>query len=511
MITDRPEASASGGEERASTRTIDTKGRSLRAFAARGVIVNTLFDLGVSGLNLIRGFIVAALISSTDYGIWGVLVVSLGVLARLKMVGISDKYIQQEEPDQELAFQKAFTLEILITVAAMVPIAAALPVVAVIYGHWSLVAPGLVLITMLMAGALQSPLWVFYREMDFLRQRTLGVVEPVVGFVVAVVLAAFGAGYWSLAIGMVAGAWAGAVVALRLSPYPLRWRYDRGSLKVYASFSGPIFLATVCTVVLANGAAIAVNAHLGLAAVGAVALAGNITVFANRVDDLVSGTLYPAICAMQNRMDLLRESFVKSNRLALMWAMPFGVGLGLFTPELVHFVIGDKWDGAIRILQVTGIIAGINHIGFNWDDYFRARGETRPIAVVTVAMTVVTLGVGIPLLFTDRLTGLAIGLAAGSAVSLVFRSYYLARLFAGFRFVSHAARAILPSLPALAAVLLIRAIHGGGETAGFAIVQVVVFIVVTIVATWQIERSLLREAIGYVLSRPAPTTPVSGI
>ena len=53
------------------------------------------------------------------------LVVSLGVLARLKMVGISDKYIQQEEPDQELAFQKAFTLEILITVAAMVPIAAA--------------------------------------------------------------------------------------------------------------------------------------------------------------------------------------------------------------------------------------------------------------------------------------------------------------------------------------------------------------------------------------------------
>jgi O-antigen/teichoic acid export membrane protein len=488
--------------EEQSTRRIDTKGRTLRAFAARGVIVNTAFDLGVSGLNLIRGFVVAALITSTQYGIWGVLVISLGVLARLKMVGISDKYIQQEEPDQELAFQKAFTLEVLMSAAAMVPIAGALPVVALVYGQWALVAPGLLLITMLMADALQSPLWVYYRDMDFVRQRTLGVVEPVIGFIVAIALAIIGAGYWSLAVGMVVGAWAGAIVALRLSPYPLKWRYDHGSMKIYASFSGPIFLATACTVLLANGSAIVVNAHLGIAAVGAVALAGNITVFANRVDDLVSGTLYPAICAMQDRMDLLRESFIKSNRLALMWAMPFGVGLGLFTPELIHYVIGHKWDGAIRILQVTGIIAGVNHIGFNWDDYFRARGQTRPVAVATVLMTVATLGVGIPLVFTDGLTGLAIGLAVGGVVNLIVRSIYLARLFEGFRFVSHAARAMLPSLPGLVAVLLIRFAHSG-ETVGWAIGEFLVFIAVTIVATWMIERSLIREAIGYVLSRPA--------
>jgi O-antigen/teichoic acid export membrane protein len=344
--------------------------------------------------------------------------------------------------------------------------------------------------------------------MNFVRQRSLGVVEPVVGFIVAIVLAVLGAGYWALAVGMVAGAWTGAIVALRLSPYPLKWRYDHGSMRIYASFSGPLFLATAFTVLLANGTAIAVNAHLGLAAVGAVALAGNITVFANRVDDLVSGTLYPAICAMQERMDLLRESFIKSNRLALMWAMPFGVGLGLFTPELVHYVIGNKWDGAIRILQVTGIVAGINHIGFNWDDYFRARGETRPVAVATVAMTVATLGVGIPLLFTDGLTGLAIGLAVGGVVNLIVRSIYLARLFEGFRFVSHAARSMLPSLPGLVVVLLMRLAHSG-ETVAWAIGEFLAFIAVTIVSTWLIERPLLKEAVGYVLSRPAPTEPAS--
>jgi O-antigen/teichoic acid export membrane protein len=479
-------------------RKIDTRGRSLRAFAARGVLINTVFDVGVSSLNLVRGFAMAALISTTDYGVWGVLVISLGVLARLKMVGISDKYIQQEEADQELAFQKAFTLEVLISVAAMIPILLALPVIALIYGQWDLVAPGVLLITMLLADALQSPIWVHFRSMNFLRQRTLSSYEPVVGFVVAIGLGIAGAGYWALAVGMVVGAWVGAIVTMVKSPYPLRWRYDRGSMKMYASFSGPIFLATAATVLLANGTAIAVNAHLGLAAVGAMALAGNITAFASRVDDLVSSTLYPAVCAMQDRLDLLRESFVKSNRLALMWAMPFGVGLGLFTPELVHFVIGEKWHDAVRLLQVTGVVAGISHIGFNWDDYFRARAQTRPVAVYAVLGSAAMLAAGIPLLLTHGLTGLAIGIAFGGVVQLVIRSWYLAQLFDGFRFVSHAARAVLPSVPALAIVLVIRALAPGNDSAGMAAAQLAAYLVVTILATWRLERSLLREAVGYL-------------
>ena len=33
---------------------------------------------------------------------------------------------------------------------------------------------------------------------------------------------------------------------------------------------------------------------------------------------------------------------MKSKRLALMWGMPFGVGLALFGPDLVEFVLGSN-------------------------------------------------------------------------------------------------------------------------------------------------------------------------
>jgi O-antigen/teichoic acid export membrane protein len=482
-------------------------------YAARGVLVNTGFDIALSGLGLVRGFVLAALLSRSAYGVWGVLVVSLGVLARLKLVGISDKYVQQDETDQELAFQRAFTLELLVTVAAMVPIAATLPVVAIVYGHWDLVPPGLVLITVMLAGAFQAPFWVYYRQMDFVRQRALAAIEPVVGFVIAVGLAIAGLGYWALAIGVVAGAWSAALVAIVTSPYPLRWRYDRGALKVYVSFSAPIFIATLCSIVLANSAAIASNAHLGLAGVGAVALSATIIAFSSRVDDLVSGTLYPAICAMQNRLDLLRESFVKTNRLALMWAMPFGVGLALFASDLVVFVLGDKWQPAVILLQINGLAAAIAHVGFNWDDYFRARSETRPIAVASVASTITFLAVGIPLLFKYGLAGLAIGIAAQALVQLCFRAWYLSHLFEGFRFVRHGARAILPTVPAALAVLLMRVVETGQRNVAAAIVELIVYVGLVVGATWLFERRLIREAIGYLIRRraaiPVPTAGVA--
>jgi O-antigen/teichoic acid export membrane protein len=488
------EASQAG----AAVRSIDTGGRALRAFAARGVLINTGFDIGLSALSLVQGLVLAALLTRGDYGVWGVLLVSLGVLARLKMVGISDKYIQQDDPDQELAFQRAFTLELLMTAAMIVPLAAALPVIAVVYGQWKLVPPGAVLLTVMAADALQAPFWIYYRRMDFLRQRKLQAVQPIVTFVATIALAAAGLGYWALAIGVVAGAWAGAAAALVTCPFALRWRYDRGALGKYATFSGPIFVATACGVVLANGTMITTNAHLGLAGVGAVTLAGTITAFTTRVDDVIGTTIYPAICAVQNRLELLRESFVKANRLALMWAMPFGVGLALFASELVRFGIGEKWRPAVTLLQVTGLVAAISHIGFNWDDYFRARAQTVPIAVSSLISTAVVLGVGLPLLFVDGLTGLAIGIAAGALTNLLIRAVYVSRLFEGFAFARHALRAVLPTVPAVAVVLVARALWSGPRSASAAVIQLVAYVLVTVAATWLAERSLLREVLGYV-------------
>ena len=240
---------------------------------------------------------------------------------------------------------------------------------------------------------------------------------------------------------------------------------------------------------------------LGLAGVGAIALAATIGHFAQRVDEIVTGTIYPAICAVRDSSELLFESFVKSNRLALMWGVPFGVGIALFAPDLVEFGIGDRWQPAVGLIQVFGLIAAADQIGFNWDAYFRASDRTRPIAIVSLINMAVFGAVTIPLLFAYGLDGYAAGMAILTAVSLAARTFFLSRLFSHFAFLRHALRAIAPIVPATAAVLGIRLLESGERTISMALGEAVVFIAVAAAATFALERPLIREVASY-LRRP---------
>jgi PST family polysaccharide transporter len=485
----------------ARSREFDTGGLSLRGFAARGIAINTGFNVGLTVLQLVRGFALAAFLTRTDYGVFGVLAVTLGVLSRLKIVGVGEKYIQQDELDQELAFQHAFTMEAIVTAIVTIPLLVALPVVAVAYGHWNVVPPGAALLLVLPAGVLQVPLWTYYRRMRFLSAGLLQAIDPVVGFVATLAAAILGAGYWSFAIGALAAAWSTAAVAIWVSPYPLRLRYDKRIMRVYLDYSWPLLVTAASSLVLANSATLATNATLGLAGVGAAALAANITLFTNRVDDIVSSTLFPAICAVKGRVELWRESFTNVNRLALMWAMPFGVGVALFCGDLVRFGLGARWHAAVQLLQITGVVAAIGHIGFNWDDYYRADGNTRPVAVASGASAISFVLIGVPLTLSFGLRGLAGGIAVQALVNLAFRSYYLNRMFHGFAFMRHAWRAIMPTVPAVAVVLLMRLAERGHRTFALALVEFVSYVLVTAGATWLFERRLLHEAAGYMLER----------
>jgi O-antigen/teichoic acid export membrane protein len=328
--------------------------------------------------------------------------------------------------------------------------------------------------------------------MDFVRQRVLLAVDPCVAFVVTIALAAGGMGYWCLIVGAIAGAWTGALVALRACPYPLRVRLDRRTAREYFSFSWPLFVAGIGAIVIAQGSVLG----------GSYGLAVSISSFTDGADSIITQTLYPAICAVRHRVDLLHESFVKSNRLALMWGMPFGLGLTLFAPDLVHFVLGEQWHPAIIVMQAFGLITAISQIGFNWTAFMRAVNYTKPMAIVAGVTAGSFVAITIPLMLIDGLTGYAIGMLANVLASLAARTYFLTKLFSGFQMLWHAARAIAPSVPAVLVVLLMHTLDQGQRSLMLAAGEVAVYVVTTIIATLILERALLREIAGYL--RPAP-------
>ena len=500
----------SGALETRRERLVSIAGGSLRSYTASGMAMNAVWAIALQGLAFLRGFLVARFLAPSDYGIWSIIILGYLVIGRLKAVGIGDKYIQQDDPDEEAAFQKAFTLEAMMTGGMLVVLALLTPVLAAMYRAPQIILPGLVLLASMVGGIFQTPVWAYARDLDFKRTRRLSAIDPVVGIVVTVASAVAGLGYWSFALGSFFGAWSGALVILRHSPYKLRLRYDKGTAKEYFHFSWPLLMTSISNSILIQTTTLFARASVGFAGLGAMSLANTIRTYTAFADGIISSTMYPAVCAVKDKRELMHESFVKSNRLALMWGMPLGVGVALFAGDLLRYGFGTQWLYATVLFQSVGLVSAMGHIAFNWDDYLRATNHTKWIASYAW-LGLIGWGIGpLPLMLAYGLNGYAHGLFIVGAITLAMRGYYMRRLFPGFALIPHVVRAITPTVPAVAVVLCLRLAEPFSRSLAVALAELAVYLGVTLLATWLAERALLREAIGYLRSaravRTAPAT-----
>jgi O-antigen/teichoic acid export membrane protein len=483
---------------------VDPSVTSLRHHAARGTLINSAFQVGLYGLGTLERIAVAVWLTRSEYGMWGVLMAALLALTWIKNWGIADKYIQQSEPDQEAAFQKAFTLELGLSIAFYGLVAVALPIYALAYGRPEIIVPGLVLAIAMPITAFEAPAWIPYRRMQYARQRVLSSIDPVMTAVCSVGLAAAGLGYWGLILGGLAGSLAGAIICTITSPYRLRLRFQRGTVREYWGFSWPLMGFTLCGVVILQGSTLAANHVVGLAVIGAIGMAANIAGLSDGVDSIVSQTIYPAACAVAHRLDTLSEVFIKSNRIALMWAIPATVGVALFASDFVHFVLGDEWHSAVGLLAAVSLTCGIGQVGFNWGIFLRAVNDTKPIFRARVVEVAVFLVISLPAILAFGLTGYAIGFAAMTISQVILRGYYMRRLFGSFSPARQLARSVIPVIPPVALVLLIRHGVGTDRSPALAVAELALYCAAAIVSVVLIERSLVRESLGYLKRARGP-------
>jgi O-antigen/teichoic acid export membrane protein len=482
----------------------------LRARVVRGTVINATILGLVDALVLAQGLIVTRLLGPEAIGLYGVVTVTAITVISLKRVGIDEAFVAQEAADQETEFQHAFTLELLLSAAFALILLAAAPVVAAVYDDDRLLALTAATAYLPLAFALQSPAWVFFRRMDYARQRLLQAVVPVVAFAVTVPLAAAGVGVWSLVIGPAVGNLAGVGAALAASPYRLALRYDRTVARRYLRFSVPVFVSLVAALVVAQGQILAFDVDRGLEWVGFVTLAATLSRYIDRADTIVTSTIYPAICAIRGRTSALEELFVRSNRATLLWVLPACAGAVLFAGDLIAFVLGDAWRPARSLIQGLAIATALGQFGFNWFSFYRAHERTRPPAVEAAVAAVAFCALALPGLAVAGVTGFVVGRCAGVAVQLGVRARYVRALLPGVRARDLLARSCVPTVAGAAAVLALRAaLWGSGRPEAQAIAELVLFCAVVVVTSLRLERGLIAELIAAV-RRAGPAQQQAG-
>jgi len=473
---------------------------SLRAVTARGGALNAAFLTSAEALLLLQGLLATALLGPSAIGLYGVVTTTAITIVALRRVGIDEAFVQQAAENQETEFQRAFGVELAIGLAGSLLIALLAPLLAAAYADVRLLALTLAVAYLPVAFALQAPQWIFFRRMDYLRLRLLQGIVPLVTVLVTVPLLLAGVGVWALVIGPLCAHAAAVLAAALASPYRLRPRLERAAVRRYLRFSWPVFVTGLAALAVAQGqVAVFGLSGDGLAAAGWITLAATLTRYADRADQIVATTIYPAIVRVRDRVDVLEELFAKSNRLTLMWAFPFGAGLVLFGPDLVGFVLGDEWEPAVVLLGGLAAATALQQLGYNWFAFFRARGESRPQAVESAVFAGSFAVLAIPGALAWGSWGFVAGRLACTACVLAVRRAYVRRLLPAVRFGALARRAALPVAAATLPVLGLRlALWGGERPLAQALGELALWTAGLVLATRRFEAGLLRELWGYL-------------
>ncbi|MEY2590386.1 MAG: hypothetical protein QOJ67_2370, partial [Acidimicrobiaceae bacterium] len=104
-------------------------------------------------------------------------------------------------------------------------------------------------------------------------------------------------------------------------------------------------------------------------------------------------------------------------------------------------------------------------------------------------------------LLSHGLTGFGYAMLCSTVAAMTVRLVYLAKLFPARSIAVHVARSFLPTLPAAAVILLEREVLGFDDSVTRLVLEVAAYGVLVLATTWVTERSLLREAVGYLRQR----------
>lgn len=473
----------------------------LRPKIASGSVINLGFALANGCLFVLNLLVMTRLLDPEQFGLFSIALAFVEAIILLSDFGVAEKFVQDISDEPDRAYRLALTANLCFSLGMLAVILVLAPVLAWVYGRptlWPLLS---LCSYSAFTGTLLMPLALYYRRLQFLRQRLFPTFGRLVGLGVMALLAWQGLGVWSLPLGGLASLVATAVPLWLSAPIPRGGLcFDWSASRAYWRFGANLWAARLGAVLTQHGAILFLSVKLSFVQLGQFKLSETVASIAFLVQLSLAQTVYPILCRMQQAPQQRRQVFVLLSKIGQAWAMPVGLGLVIFSADLVRHVFGSKWSGMELLLVIQGSAVIIGSIGHSWDAFMRSTGNSRPLLVGSLLLAGTFAAVFVPAVLLWGVPGIAVGIGAVVLGGLALKQHYMNRLFAPISLV----RIVLPELLAGAvsggAVMVWKLASGSASTsASMWLAQVAAFMLGYCGLAALLDRTLARQALAFLI------------
>jgi O-antigen/teichoic acid export membrane protein len=377
-----PRILSPGYEHQVSEQSDRTGNPDFARHAAKGVAWTMLETWGQQALQLLFFVVLSRLVGPEGYGILGLaLVVNVVGEVLITNGGWGDAVTRQSDPSPALldsVFWTTMGLAAgLVALATVLALPAArffgIPELALALPCMSLALPG--------SAAAVVPMALLRRQLRMAPMALRTLASLAVAGLVGVVMAASGAGVWSLIAFQVLQSLIGAVLIWPTTPFRPRLRFDRSALATVTRFVGGATSERVIYMVDALMPRLILGKLLGPVELGYYVLAAKVVELLSLVVQRpIQRILLPSVAHLASDAGRLGAAVRTTTRFASLMTVPAALGLAVTAPGLVPLLFGQAWLPAVPALQLMAglvVILPINQISISVD---YARGISAPQA-----------------------------------------------------------------------------------------------------------------------------------
>jgi len=474
---------------------------SLKQSAISGVKWSSVSQVGRQGMQWVTIIILARLLSPSDFGLIGMVMVVVGFVGLFKDLGTSAAVIQRKGVSDEL-LSSIFWVNVAFGVLAMVVLFVLSPLGASLY-HEPRLTPllGVLSLTFFISGLSVLQQAILERDLAFHTLAKVEISAIACGSVVAVGLAMLGAGVWSLVYQSLTVTLVTTVLLWVSSAWRPKMIFCWTEVKLVSSYSLNLTGFNIFNYFARNADYLLIGRFLGAQDLGYYTLAYRIMLYPlQSISAVIGRVMFPVYSQIQDDDVMFRRVYLNVAGSIALITFPMMLGLMALSGPFVLTAFGSQWRPVILLLMIFAPVGLAQSIGTTVGAIYQAKGRTDWMFRWGVAA-----GILVIIAIVIGLQWGVVGVAAAYAIVSVILSYpSLAIPFRliNVRFSELGAvlwRPFLSSLLMLGLLLVLRAALSTDLPSRLTLgILVPTGIIAYFSACWMVDRDQLQRILGLV-------------